>query len=1090
MKLWIFLLLALVLVGGASASILNPSATGANSRTYAQNYDDGVGGALQAGINTTIQYTVGSVTYLTVPEFQSSTACLLNGTGLTTTYLGVNAVNATLYEVRSDAFSEAGIVLALSNRSNEFHAWVNFLEIMDLCGYGQLPCWVVARNNSIGGNQVGLAGGQNDTAIDGSARAALALYLAANNSDFTAANRTHYQLLAINLTRDIYLYETISIPSKATRANVNVSRLPMGGGDCAAAGLGCSTDMWVGYLGDIIQVFQRAYYVTRNSTYDSFARNVTAATISVSLQNDTDGDGFGVAPFNFNWDNSSTLLGHSAGGGVNTYHYDKANPQWDDSDAVRFQNFPDVVRIQNLTNGTIDGPYINASNYTRAWIRTGAYNRTSSSVQYYYNGTCATNCLVSGLYENGLGVGVTTYHNTSMVSGKVNETLSHMSWSTYRYDSTSCGTALSFRGSKAWKSLGIAIGLDEAFLSAGANTSPIVTSASANASAGLNRTDETLSFYCGGTDAEGQDIAYSYIVFKNGVVFEARNVTLWGTDACLQESANVSSSCGGVTGGRYSLDSLGGTGFLAATYARPLGAANDTTIQYRIGDDATANISIPAQCWNTTSPNITLRLTSSLSYNGGYGAGVSSLQCYDGNAFVDVVGDSSSGSPASPPFAFGISPYTYDGNYESCTAYYQPEGWAGFASAVYDGGLICEEAINWRFGFPNGSVNWVTSISAVNTSRGDNFTISCAGVDGTSQGAWVNGTGLVIANTAPNTTSSPIVEIGGTMLNCSHEYADLDGDAENATSYRWFRNGTLIAPVTVNLSSGNYTLTDSIICEITPSDGYGNGTRVNSSTFVVGDVTAPSITQLGVPGSGTISEAITISANCSDAYTLASGFPKVSWTNPNGVIEGNFSMTLNSGTGLFEKAYTFSTVGAYTDFTFSCRDGSGNTATEVSSTSLAISTGTSSGGGNSGGTEACGFTLVRPVNGYANLKCPPGGKSDDFAFRIFNNQYNQALYSVTVEGVACSVAETSFAVGGRSQYDGIVTGCVCPTGEGEAQGKILIETGQCSVEIPVRLYENWIARFLDDPDAMFLVILIVGGLLVVVGVSFAVLGRG
>lgn len=461
----IFLGLLLLSSLSVHAVIIPPSATGADSKTYLQNYENIINGSLQSKFNTTVQYTVSGVTYLTVPEFQSSTACLMNGSGLVTTYLG-NAVNGSIYEVRSDAYSEAGIGLSMSNRSNEFHRWVNFLEIMDICGYGQLPCWVVARNSSLGGNQIGLAGGQNDTAIDGSVRAAIALYLAVNNTNFTAANRTHYLNLANNLTRDIYLYETISITTKLTRAGTNVTRLPMGGGDCASAGLGCSTDMWVGYLGDIIKLFQYGCFFTGNSTYCAAASNFTAATISVSLDRDTDGDGFGVAPFNFNWNTTGTYLGIGGGGGVNSYHYSSANEQWDDSDAPRFMNFCDILRVQNLSQGSINGVYNYAAAYCGNWSRSSTYNAGVTSLQYYYNGTCATNCNATGYYPNGLGVYESTYYNTSYVSTKVNETLTHYSWSGNTFDSSSCGTGLMFRGVKATKALGSAIGLDERWYSA------------------------------------------------------------------------------------------------------------------------------------------------------------------------------------------------------------------------------------------------------------------------------------------------------------------------------------------------------------------------------------------------------------------------------------------------------------------------------------------------------------------------------------------------------------------------------------------------------------------------------------------------
>lgn len=455
-------ILALCLLSSLSthATILSPSATGANSQTYLQNYQTIINNSLQPRFNTTITYSSGSISYLTAPEFTSATVCAMNTSSLSNlSYYGTNTPNASVYEVRSDAFSEVGIALAMSNQTTAFDNWVNFLESMDICGYGNLPCWVVLRNTTT----IQLAGNQNDTAIDGDVRVGIALFLAANSSnDTNQANKTRYFNLAVNISRDVHQYDTIAITTKATRAGVNVTRLPMGGGDCAAAGLGCSTDMWIGYGGDIIKFFQYACLFTGNQTYCADAANFTAAFYSVSIQNDTDGDGFGVAPFNFNWNTASTLLGHSGGGGVNTFYYNTAtNPQWDDSDAPRFENFCDILRVQNMTTGSITGPYINASAYCAQWSRTNTYNATVTSLQYYYNGTCAANCNQTGYYNGGLGVYLSTYHNTTYVSAKVNETLTHYSWGGMTFDSTSCGTGLSFRGVKMSKALASSIGLDE-----------------------------------------------------------------------------------------------------------------------------------------------------------------------------------------------------------------------------------------------------------------------------------------------------------------------------------------------------------------------------------------------------------------------------------------------------------------------------------------------------------------------------------------------------------------------------------------------------------------------------------------------------
>ena len=507
-KLIVILCAIVILNPFVAAALLNGSTTGANSLTYARNYEDMVAGMLNTGFNTTITYTVNGTTYLTVPEFASSTACYMNSTGLATTYAG-SGVNSTLYEVRSDAFSETGVVLSMSNQSDAFDAWYNFLVAMDKDCYGSLPCWVVIRNNS----RVDLPGGGNDTAIDGSVRAGIALYNAANNTAFTAANRTKYDALADQFAADSYKYETISITTKLTRSGTNVTRLPMGGGDCAAAGLGCSTDQWDGYGGDIIKFFQLAGINTGNATYIAAASNFTLAFLSVSLQNDTDGDGFGVAPFNFNWLTTGTYLGHIDGGGVNSYHYSVANSQWEDSDAPRFENTCDALRIANLSTG-ITGAYANLSTYCTAWANSATLTNTTSCLQYYYNGTCSTS-IRTGYYENGLGFFISTYHNTTYVKPKIDEILTHYSWSGNTFDGSSCGTAGMFRASKATKALGSAIGNDERFYSPAAPTPP--TPENPTTTNDLTALERTLFIFMGlcaavGTFVVTEDFSLTAIV--------------------------------------------------------------------------------------------------------------------------------------------------------------------------------------------------------------------------------------------------------------------------------------------------------------------------------------------------------------------------------------------------------------------------------------------------------------------------------------------------------------------------------------------------------------------------------------------------
>lgn len=105
------------------------------------------------------------------------------------------------------------------------------------------------------------------------------------------------------------------------------------------------------------------------------------------------------------------------------------------------------------------------------------------------------------------------------------------------------------------------------------------------------------------------------------------------TGSCYQETANVATSCGGLSGGNYSLGTPGiwdfperlydgnwGTvarissgstsAYAYPVYKKPAGSTNNSILYARLGTGAAANYSIPAACWNYNSSTLYLRLRS------------------------------------------------------------------------------------------------------------------------------------------------------------------------------------------------------------------------------------------------------------------------------------------------------------------------------------------------------------------------------------------------------------------------------------------------------------------------------------------------
>lgn len=80
-----------------------------------------------------------------------------------------------------------------------------------------------------------------------------------------------------------------------------------------------------------------------------------------------------------------------------------------------------------------------------------------------------------------------------------------------------------------------------------------------------------------------------------------------------------------------------------------------------------------------------------------------------------------------------------------------------------------------------------------------------------------------------DTTRGTNVDLGGTV-----RITDADGDAQSGTTYKWYKNGAIIAgQTTINLASSNFVVGDYIIFEATPNDGINAGSPVNSSPALI-----------------------------------------------------------------------------------------------------------------------------------------------------------------------------------------------------------------------------------------------------------------
>jgi len=107
--------------------------------------------------------------------------------------------------------------------------------------------------------------------------------------------------------------------------------------------------------------------------------------------------------------------------------------------------------------------------------------------------------------------------------------------------------------------------------------------------------------------------------------------------SCFQESANVSTSCGGLSTGNYSISSY----YLYINYSKPINALNSSLWVIKLGNDTeNRSMNLPIDCWDYSSSKLLLRVFSS-------GGGIGSIpvnasgECYNGTNWKIVTNTSS-----------------------------------------------------------------------------------------------------------------------------------------------------------------------------------------------------------------------------------------------------------------------------------------------------------------------------------------------------------------------------------------------------------------------------------------------------------------
>ncbi|MGB9595707.1 MAG: hypothetical protein ACPL7B_05450, partial [Candidatus Poribacteria bacterium] len=131
-------------------------------------------------------------------------------------------------------------------------------------------------------------------------------------------------------------------------------------------------------------------------------------------------------------------------------------------------------------------------------------------------------------------------------------------------------------------------------------------------------------------------------------------------------------------------------------------------------------------------------------------------------------------------------------------------------------------------------------IPSSSTNRGERWQYKLRPKDGTEFGEEITSPEVIIVNSPPianNVIIEPVNPSEGMGLICKYEYIDADGDEENGTSLRWYKNDILQSKYNdqMEIPTGVIKKGESWKVVIRPKDGITEGRYVTSPIVMVGN---------------------------------------------------------------------------------------------------------------------------------------------------------------------------------------------------------------------------------------------------------------
>jgi hypothetical protein len=218
----------------------------------------------------------------------------------------------------------------------------------------------------------------------------------------------------------------------------------------------------------------------------------------------------------------------------------------------------------------------------------------------------------------------------------------------------------------------------------------------------FNSTDSTQVFNCS-TIADVNKTVMNISLWTNTTGTWGLNETRTQFGYCYQETANISTSCGGLSTGIYDLTTQN---YIYINYTKPENSMSTSKWQVKYGVNGSIgsspyfyNASIDETCWNYNDDTLILRFYFRATPSGGGYTGASWGECYNGN-WINITIESIS------PFAVDTTQVSnliklYDGNYNTYATASSITGnptEPTVLGGVIDYGLLWEEAIYWDMG--------------------------------------------------------------------------------------------------------------------------------------------------------------------------------------------------------------------------------------------------------------------------------------------------------------------------------------------------------------------------------------------------------